>query len=169
MQISLRSLRENSIEILLLFFAFVALCVSVWDYNINFPHLEVYEFLGECALHEGLSLRWADLISAINPCLDGGTDRPRFYSWAFWVLNSKFRAWTFQYVPFHPSISLIWIFTFFVTPVMIYKLVRTMVNDTRLALLACTIFILSIDNLSTTTMYFHAAKPLATLGIVIWI
>ena len=155
------------IELMCLGLAFAAICLLSFDYEINFPHSEVYQIFNPCIFEMGAALQTSDLKTALHPCMEGYTDRVRFYNWFSWVLNAKFRYWLFEFVPFHPSVSLNWLMTLFLLPLSVYLLVKEITKESRPALLAAAAFLLSPGNLSMHTMYFHAAKPAATLGLAI--
>lgn len=160
-------MRENWIELSASLIAIIFIPFILTDYLVNFPHIEVYQFLHQCAFSSGPSLRLEDLKFGLHPCLDGDSDRTRFLSGYFWILNAKFRHWLFEFVPFHPSVSFNWLFTLIASPIAVFFLSRKLIQDSRIAVLASVTFLMSIGNLSNTTMYFHAAKPLATLGIAL--
>jgi hypothetical protein len=154
-------------EALCLVLAFITIAFISFDNSMNFPHIEVYEFFSPCTFTKGPSFGFKDLAAAVNPCMDGYTNRPRFFSWAFWVVNEKFRYFLFSAMPFHPSLSLNWLFTLLLLPLGVYVLVRELTKSRPIAVLAAAVFLLSIGNLSMHTMYFHAAKPGATLAITL--
>lgn len=86
--------------------------------------------------------------------------RPRPLSHALQVLTILLRNWLFQYIPPHPSLSITWIFSLFLSPFFLYKLVRNLTGDKSTALLTSLIYLALPGNLIPIMMLFLPAKPL---------
>ena len=130
-------------------------------------HLEYYEFFSQCALSENITFKFNDLKALFNLCFDSGNSRPRFYSWLFWILDVKFRMIYFDFFPFHPTISLTWIFTFTLLPFYFFKLMRNLNCNRNISLVSTFLLLCSQGVLSSLTMYFHSAKPMTLVFLVV--
>ena len=100
-------------------------------------------------------------------CFDGEFSRPRFYSWFFWMIDTKFRTIFFDFFPFHPTVSLTWIFTFTLLPFYFFKLMRNLNCNTSISIASTFLLLCSQGVLSSLTMYFHSAKPMTLVFLVI--
>ena len=132
-----------------------------------FVHPEYYGQFAQCALSEGVAFKLSDLKAFFNICFDQGASRPRFYSWFFWVIDAKFRTIFFDFFPFHPTVSLTWIFTFTLLPFYFFKLMRNLNCSTSISIASTFLLLCSQGVLSSLTMYFHSAKPMTLVFLVI--
>ena len=127
----------------------------------NYPHSESWSFLYSCFDNQDTFTS-----KVFNLCLDGYTPRTRVLSWLAFTLNFYFRQFIFDYIPYHASISLIWPFTLIFTPIYIYKFCRSFEITKEVSILSSAVFLLSIGNLSSHLMYFHASKALSALFLI---
>ena len=134
-----------------------------------FVHQEYYTVFAPCVIDisEGINFKLSDFKALFHVCFDGGAYRPRFYSWFFWMIDIKFRTVLFNLVPFHPTISLTWIFTFTLFPFYFFKLMRNLNCDTNVSLVSTFLLLCSQGVLSSFAMYFHSAKPMTLVFLVI--
>ena len=132
-----------------------------------FVHQEYYTVFAPCVLSnsESAILELNDFKAFFNVCFD--VYRPRFYSWFFWMIDTKFRAILFDLVPFHPTVSLTWIFTFTLLPFYFFKLMRNLNCNTNISLTSTFLLLCSQGVLSSFAMYFHSAKPMTLVFLVI--
>lgn len=86
--------------------------------------------------------------------------RPRPLSHALQVLTIVLRNWLFQYIPPHPNLSITWIFSLFLSPFFLYKLILNLTGDKSTALLTSLIYLALPGNLIPIMMLFLPAKPL---------
>ena len=142
----------------------------ILDTKVLFVHPEYYDFFSSCALENNpkLSLNLDDMKNLFNPCLDGGSSRVRFYSWLFWIFDTKFRLLLFQFTPFiPPTISLTWLFTSSLLPFYFFNLMKNLSCGTRVSLLSTALLMCSQGVLSSYGMFFHAAKPMSLVFLVV--
>jgi len=161
---------KKKFKLLLLVLTVFSTIAFIWIFSdtlVNYPHLETYYFLNNCTYQNGPDFSLKDLVAGFDPCLDGWTDRARFYSWFFWILNAKFRYFVFKHIPYLPSLSVTWFFTFTVLPYYFYKLLRSFTDIKTLALSSTFLLFFTQGFLSFSTMYFHAAKPMTMLFIIV--
>ncbi len=95
---------------------------------------------------------------------------PRIYrplSSYFQMLDANFRQWLWQYMVPHPSLSLTWIFTLFLSPILLFLLLRRLKVSVNSALLVASLYIANTGVLSVATMYFRPAKPMTNFAILL--
>ena len=87
------------------------------------------------------------------------------------VINAKFRANLWDYIPPHPSLSFLWPLFFIVLPVCLYRFFVNVGCNAELALGGCMLYMATIGYLGPIVMLFHPAKSLANLcGVVtLWV
>lgn len=160
-------LRKYWLELIVLFGAIGIFLLSLLDYSLNVPHAENYLYIIGCSLEFSEKLVFKDILNLINPCFEFDSNRGRFYTFLVWTLNTKFRMWLFEYVPYHATVSLTWVFTITLLPYFFFKLVKQLVDDVGISILATASLILSIGFLSTHNIYFWSAKPMTLLFTVL--
>jgi hypothetical protein len=87
--------------------------------------------------------------------------RSRFFAYLIQVLNLKFSVWLYRFIPPHPSFSLIWPINLILTPLLFYRLIRSIGKSRDAAWIGTAFLLLSVGYLSGLAMLFHLAKPLA--------
>ena len=140
-------------------------CILSGTENL-FVHQEYYEFFLQCAFSESINFQIDDLKAFFNVCFDNASSRPRFYSWFFWLLDIRFRTILFDFLPFHPTVSLTWIFTFTLLPFYFFKLMKNLNCSTNISIASTFLLLCSQGVLSSLTMYFHSAKPMTLVFLV---
>lgn len=110
----------------------------------------------------------------IDSDVDGG--QTRLLTAAFGLIDIKFRTWLFQYLPPHPAISLSWIFTLFLIPLLLFRFLRMYIKLGVIGSAVVTVsFLASPATGSLTFFNFHHGKMLSvffivlTLNICIWL
>ncbi|MDE1921228.1 MAG: hypothetical protein KGJ09_06650 [Candidatus Omnitrophica bacterium] len=77
------------------------------------------------------------------------------------VVDTKFRAWLWNFIPPHPSLSLQWPFMFILLPWLLYQTFVNMGCYPFMALAGACLYISSPGFLGPLVMLFHPAKSLA--------
>lgn len=140
----------------------------LFDYHKNWVHPEISELYLENVIQNGRSLQWSDATRGLDFKLfdDIASPRSRFLSNYLMILNVKFRLWLFQWVPPHPSFSLMWVLTLFITPFFLFRLARNLSEKNETGWMAVLFYLLSTGALSVTTFQFHPGKGLAHFVLV---
>ncbi|MCY4643733.1 MAG: hypothetical protein OXB88_03860 [Bacteriovoracales bacterium] len=142
-----------------------------FDTSALFIHPEYYERFAPAALARNpeLSINLDDLRAFFDyHSFDGDASRPRYFSWMFWVLDTKFRFFLFESIPFiFPSISLTWLFTFTLLPIFFFKFMKRLTLNSNISLVSTCLFLCSQGFLSTHAMLFHSAKPMTLVFLTI--
>ncbi len=117
----------------------------------------------------GKAWRWEDWLRFLdNEVIEGYADRvSRPINDFFHIVNAKFRAFCWDYMPPHPSLSMIWPLCFTIVPICLYKFFRNMGCYAIVALTGVIFYLGSIGFLSSIVMYIHPAKMLANIGAVL--
>jgi len=84
----------------------------------------------------------------------------------FDILDTKFRCLLWKLIPPHPSVSLTWVLSLFLTPLALYKLLRNLTVSFNSAIAAVCLYLLSPGTLSSVYMLFRPAKPLVNFMLV---
>lgn len=142
------------------FMVFLALRYSLCWQDFDIPH----KFF-PMALRNGPDLKLEDFTRIFNVGRDGYKIGPptrlRYFQDLVSLLDIKFRIWLFNYIPPHPSATLAWLFVFFFSPYMMFKLVKQLTRNRSAAWTAVILFILSTGNLFGVNKMSNPAKPLA--------
>ncbi len=140
---------------------------SLCDYSQCFQDNEVYgNWAGKIFLH-GKAFSLSDLRSVFDFRGMAVAYSPRFLSYlsAIWTLKLRLVLWNF--LPPHPSFSPIWLFSLLLAPWLLYRFLRGELACRWLALLGVGLYMASAGYLSSATMLFHPAKPLANFAIIL--
>ncbi|MFH1037879.1 MAG: hypothetical protein V1789_04310 [PVC group bacterium] len=117
------------------------------------------------AIANGPELRWEDFTRVFQDGWDGYKIGPitrlRYFTDLVSLVDTKVRIWLFNYIPPHPSISLVWLFVLFLSPLMMFKLGHQLTGDRSAAWIATILFTLSTGNLFGINKMALPAKPLA--------
>ena len=120
-------------------------------------------------LKNGSRLRWEDIVRSFNiNVIELNPDRlSRPISNFFEVLDTKFRANCWNFIPPHPSFSFLWPLLFVVLPVFLYKFFINMGCDLPIAFSGVCLYLSSIGFLGPIVMLFHPAKGLVNFTSVV--
>jgi hypothetical protein len=94
----------------------------------------------------------------------GPPSRLRYVQDLVALIDIKFRIWLFNYLPPHPSASLVWVFVFALSPFFMFKLVNNLTRSRPAAWSGTILFCLSTGNLFAITKFSNPAKPLANFS-----
>lgn len=157
-------MRKGETVFYLILSVIVALFVlsRAFDYNSTQLNSETAQRRIPHVLATGNHLVWEDLLRSIDAHAIDGRSSARFVARALDVLNIKFRIWLWQFIPPHPSLSLLWIFSLVLCPILLFKLVRNLTSDLSAAWIAVLLYGVSPGLLSGVLMYFHSGKPLTS-------
>jgi hypothetical protein len=128
-----------------------------YEYNFILPEMSLYS---NNALLNGYLLSHSDLILLFDWTSFDGAPRARFLSNFFLILNSKFRAFSFEYFPFFHTFSITWFITI-LNPIILFFTLRMLKFSILGSCLTAIIFSSSTAFLGSQNFYFHPAKPLA--------
>ncbi len=141
-------------------FFLAALYISflLCNYGLQWMNPELSLYIPR-ALQNGTNFRLDDILRGFDWLRFDGTARARFVDHFFMILNIKFRVWLWNFIPPHPSLSLIWIFLFF-SAILFYKLIYNLTKSRNAAWAGLSLFLLSKGFLNSISMIFHPGKPL---------
>ena len=167
MRAALVFLKEYPAVILLVFVYFIILPRSI-SYDQSWQQTENPVIIGGIFQASGTKISFSDIKQSFNwPVLEEGAPRPtRPLSSYFTVLDAKFRFWLWHYFPPHPSLSLVWIFTLFLAPIFLFKLLRNLEVGVNTALAAVSFYLATPGVLACTAMYFRPGKPMTNFAII---
>lgn len=150
--------------------SFLYVLTLIADYDLNWTHPEVVRIQIPGAVKNGVAIVPADLLRGFDVSSydwgGGRYGRSRFVSYFFSTFNVKIRLLLLRFFPPHPSLSIIWIFTLILSPILFFKLIHQLTGDRKAAWVGASLFLLSTGTLSGITMLFHPAKPLALFFIL---
>jgi len=150
---------------LLFLVAFAYMVFLAMSYSLCWQDFDVPHKFHPMALRNGPELRWEDFTRIFNASREGYKIGPptrlRYFQDLVSLIDIKFRIWLFNYIPPHPSISLMWLFVMFLSPMMMFKLARQLTQRQSTAWIATILFMLSTGNLFGINKMANPAKPLA--------
>src|SRR3990170_7637823 len=86
----------------------------------------------------------------------------------FQLIDAKFRVWLFQYIPPNPAVSLSWLFTLFLNPLLLFRFLRRHINLGVIGSAAITVFYLaSPATVAHTFLNYHPGRTLAIFFILL--
>jgi hypothetical protein len=129
----------------------------ICDYNACWMHPEVPWRDVPLAFRYGTTVTIHDFASGFDPAIVDGTSRARFVAYVLHILNEKFRVWLFHYTVPHPSLSHTWIFTLVLSPLLLFKFLRTTVRTPSAGWIGVTLYLVSAGTLSSIAMLGHPA------------
>ena len=158
---------QTAIARLIFLFTLVWVFVLLFDYNIVWAQPE--------------SLVWRHILLTANPNLNLDAlkqflnysifeGRPRItrpLSEIMEILDLYFRVWFHEKFFPHPSISLTWIFTIILSPIVLYKSLRLMNFTLTQTWLGLSLYISCHGVLSLLTMSFRSGKSLACFFYIV--
>lgn len=113
----------------------------------------------------GNSFKMSDFLNSFN-ILSFDWVRPRFIDYFFIILNVKFRLFLYNFfIPFQ-NLSLHFILTLAVAPILFYKFSRNILRSKKLAFYAVALYITSVGFLSNLVTLFQPAKALAHITVL---
>ena len=152
----------------LLALEFLYIFLFLLNYDMAWMHHENPE-RHVWALSNGSALHLEDLGKALNTKLleydDNRISRP--LSDILLIINAKFRAFCWNFVPPHPSLSMLWPLSFICLPVFLFKFLRNMGCPAAPALAGVCLYLASPGFLSSVVMLFHPAKGLVNVLAVL--
>ncbi len=157
-------------------FEFPALLLLIFVYLFVFPRSLSYDhswvqpeqfFIKMGILKSGPSLNPQDLKNGLYWQLFEYQPRStRPLSSYFEIIDTKFRVWLWQYVMPHPSLSLTWIFSLFLGPLFLYKLLRNYEVGKNLAIAMIAFYLATPSILSSVVLLFRPGKPMTNFVII---
>ena len=131
------------------------------DININWKHSENWFIITPGVVES------EQAFNSIVPTFfnflaqDGWTPRFRVLSWTAFSLNLYFHRILYKIIPYHPSLSLTWIFSLLILPFIFYRVLRNLKIDVETAVLCVCLYYFTVGHLSCHLMFFHQAKPMS--------
>jgi len=83
------------------------------------------------------------------------------------IVNTKFRVFLWNFIPPHPSLSIVWPLVLFGTPLCLYKFFRNFNCHTYVAFAGTCLYLSTIGFLVPLAMLFHPAKVLVNF-LAVW-
>jgi hypothetical protein len=148
-------------------FALAYVLGVIFNYNANWTHPEIVSRCIPNAFRNGSRLVPGDLLRGFDCWSFDAIARARFLSYAVLIINVKFRVWLWEYFPPHPSLSLTWIFTLILSPLLLFKFLRNFARSHLSAWSGISLYILSVGFLSGITLLFHPGKPLTLFAAIL--
>lgn len=163
----LRWREENGIYILIFILAAAVVLLLLGDYSATWMHPELPARDIPNALKNGNGYVPGDILRGLDYMSFDGFPRARFLSYAFQIANIKFRVWLFARILPHPSLSLTWIFSLLLSPILLYRLVCNLTGRRIAAWAGLSLYCLSTGFLSGVVLLFHPGKPLTNFAAIL--
>ncbi len=152
---------------MVLLLVYIYIFFVLLNYYFSWMQFEVYD-IHPWALSNGKGWHWADFGRFLTTeAIEGNANRvSRPVSDFVQIVNAKFRAFCWDYIPPHPTFSCYWPLSFFFLPVFLYKFFRNMGCQAYLSLGGVCLYLTSIGFLNPLVMYMHPAKNLVNFFAV---
>lgn len=171
-----RQLPLVSTEELSLFnFAAISLFVAVYgvvvflaiDYNIAWSQQEVNIWRGFVADHNIVEIR-DYLINTFNwPVFEQAPRLSRPLASLLEIFDAQFKIWFANNLFPHPALSLTWLFSLVLSPILLYKGLRHYAISNSYSLLGTAFYIATPGFLSSVVMSFRVSKPMACFFLIL--
>ena len=145
---------------------YIIFCVLL-DYDKNWMHPAMVIDYHPAALQTGKRFVLEDLWRGFDYMGFDGAPRGRFLSYFMVIPNEKFRLWLFERVPPHPSLSITWLFSLVLSPILLFKVALNSGCGRKGAWIAVLLYLLSAGFLSNVTLLVLPAKPLANFFVIL--
>jgi len=140
------------------------LCFQALNFTTSWVHPETLDAY-RTATSNGLSPHVTDFLDVLS--LAKIDDRPRFFSDYLEILDIKLRLFLLRTLsPFPPGLSLSWIFSLVLAPLLLYRAVWNFTGDRGAALNSLLLYMVSMSSLSTIVLRFHIGKPLTSFFVI---
>jgi hypothetical protein len=141
------------------------LAFHILTFTATWIHPETLDLVYGIATRNGLRARLSDFRNVLAFSeIDG---RPRFLSTYLEILDVKLRLFIVQHLfPVPPGLSLGWLGSLGLAPLLLYKATKNFTANRRAALYATLLYVFSMSSLSGIVFRFHLGKPLTNLFII---
>lgn len=160
------SLPRISFEKIVLILVFACIVYFIVRYDMCFQDGEVITKYMSRALKNGPEFTFADISLAMDVDSLDGDSRPRIVSYLSYILALKTRLILWGFIPPHPSLTPVWVFTLFVGPWLFFKFLEMELRSRAFASVGLAVYFVSTGFLSGVTLLFHAAKPLTNVMVI---
>lgn len=160
------SLPRISFEKAVLLLVFACIVYFISRYDMCFQDGEVITKYMSRALKNGPDFTFADIKLAMDVDSLDGDSRPRIISYLSYILALKTRLVLWDFIPPHPSLTPVWLFTLCIGPFLFFRFLEIELRNRAVACVGLAVYCVSTGFLSGVTMLFHAAKPLANAVII---
>jgi hypothetical protein len=147
-------------------FAYLIVLFVIWSPVHSWVNPEVTGVFWPNTVRFSYEISSSDILQSLNAWDFDRTPRARFLSHFLQIMTARLRLALFDVVPPLPSLSLAWLFSICLTPMLLYSTVLRLTNRRDTAILAAALLLLSVGTLSTVSMLFHPAKALAMFFVV---
>lgn len=145
--------------------AYIALVVL--DRNHSWMHPETFE-IKDGILSQGTGLSLQDVALAFDARLfEGGPRVGRPLSSYFEIVDTRLRAWLWRWVLPHPSLSLTFVFTLGVSPLLLWTILRHLDVERATSLFAVALYVGSPSFYSLVVMNFRPAKAMTNFSLLL--
>ena len=144
----------------------IVIILLISNYGNCFQDFECIRHFTPFVIKTGPNLSWHDIINSFNAWGLDGNSRSRFLSYFSYILIIKTRLLLWNFLPPHPSASIIWPLTLVLAPFLLYKFLRRILNESTAALFGTAIYLSSCGYLFNATMIFHPGKPLLNVAVI---
>jgi len=150
--------------LMLLLASIVTVVAIVSDYANCFQDAEAVVTFTPAVLETGPNFSKGDIVNIFNVWgFDNGWNRPRFLSYLAYIVSIKTRLILWRFMRPHPTVSIVWIFTLFWAPWILFKFLREILEDATAALAGVVVYLSTVGYLFSGTMIFHPGKPLLNI------
>jgi hypothetical protein len=153
---------ENALAVVTAVYAAATLC----DYGLNWAWPELPFWNLPFAMSNGPGFSLWDLGQSFNSFCYDHVPRGRFLSYFFEHMNLKLRVRLWDFIPPHPTLSLVWI-PAFLSLIPLNRLLETLGLDKLTARVVTTLYVFSPGFLSSLTLHSHPAKALGNAAIIL--
>ncbi len=162
--------RSGSLKFYIIIFA--GILVYIGFLVLSYQYLFVKGQLGlqhyPDAVRNGVALVPEDFIRPFDTWLfEFGLSRPRYLSDIVELLDIKFRIWLFNQVIPHPTLSIAWIFSLILAPLLLFKLIENMTKSRTAAWIGISLYCASSGFLYPITLYEQPAKQLTNFFVIL--
>ena len=158
-------IKQNPAWSLLLFVYLwvIPTCLSFQNAWVQPEQLFIKTFL----LKTGENLNLKDLKNGLFWQLFEYKARPtRPLSSYFEIIDTKFRCWLWHFISPHPSLSLTWIFSLFLAPLLLFRLLRNLDIGLNISFALTAFYLATPGVLSFEAMLFRPGKPMTNFFII---
>jgi len=151
--------------ILIVLIAYILIFIA-FDYNKTWAHPEL-PFSFPRIFSGGYFPSLGDFRSMFDFVTFENSPRPRILSHLLEIYNAKLRIGLLNFVPYHPSFSLNWLFVLLLSPILLFKFVKNISNSKAAPWITLIIYFSSMGTLSGIAMLHRPAKILGIFFLVL--
>jgi len=136
------------------------------DYGNCFQDSESICLFTPSVIKNGTAFSWHDFVNAFNAWGLDGDSRSRFLSYFSYILIIKTRLFLWNFFPPHPTLSISWILTLLLAPILLFKFLQRILNNKTASWTGVALYLASSGYLFSATMIFHPGKALLNVIVI---